>query len=548
MRFRRLQLRFLLVVLASAALFAGVAGTATYQLAYQESIEDGRRTLDALATAVERTAAIGAYSGDRGVMQEVVDGLARNHLVAAAHLQPLGGALVHQAGVRLQPAASASARLVLERALSSPFDAKETIGQLRIEADMAELRATAASQASTLTALMVSQVALIALVLYVAASRLVSRPIVQLATRLRAMQAGTGDRLATPARHVADEIGMLIRSANTLLETNDVTLERERQLRAGVEALEAQYRQIFDSTSAAIFVLDGHRRLISGNPTLLKVIDLPLAQAQTLSGGDFLRHVFAHPERVETMIETALQRGETASADLALSSSHSTARWVHCLISARRAEGVASAGPAGWIEGVMYDVTERRRAEHAVRHLAEHDTLTGLKNRAASEAAIESMLNEAMRNDGWFTLLYIDLDGFKQVNDSFGHAAGDQVLVRCAEHLRQAGRRSGDLVGRLGGDEFVVALYGSRPDDPHVAQLAGDLVRALCQPLRLPGGEARIGASIGIACYPLHGRTARALSISADDALYAVKRSGKNGYAFAVPQVHAKAATAAAVG
>jgi diguanylate cyclase (GGDEF)-like protein len=129
--------------------------------------------------------------------------------------------------------------------------------------------------------------------------------------------------------------------------------------------------------------------------------------------------------------------------------------------------------------------------------------------------------------------MYVDLDGFKNVNDTLGHAAGDAVLKALVERLFES-RRDGDFVGRLGGDEFVVILTNTRPDTP-VAALAADVLRRLCAPVALANGETvTLGASIGLAQFPRHGITREALLHAADEAMYAVKRHGKNAIASAI--------------
>jgi diguanylate cyclase (GGDEF)-like protein/PAS domain S-box-containing protein len=529
---RSLQARLMLVVVMAAALFAAAAGGLAYRIGYDRALDNGRTTLNGLVDAVEKTAAIAAYTTDNVLMQEVLDGVARNAAVSRVEMLAADGARLRSAGAPASANEPASP-VTVERSLLSPFDAGERVGTLRIHANMAGLRATARAQANVLAALMVLQALLIAGVLYGLSTRLVSRPIQRLARALSTTQPGTPHRLTVPQRHRDDEIGVLIGGANALLAASEAALQRERALRAEIEAMEAQYRQIFDSTSAGIFVLQRDGRLINGNPTVLKVIGAPVQNIRQLAGDDFIRSVFARPDRVHAMVEQAAERGETVTADLELLQRAGAARWVHCLISVQTAQPDAQAD--GLIEGVMYDVTERKHAEHAVRHLAEHDSLTGLKNRVASEAALDRFINDAAASGASVSLLYIDLDGFKRVNDQLGHKAGDEVLQQCAQRMLAAVRRSSDLVGRIGGDEFVIALNHTGPDDPSLTNTARQLVDSLRLPVVLDDRrQALIGASVGIACYPHHASSRRALVSLADEAMYEVKRSGRNAYAMAL--------------
>lgn len=521
-----LQLRFMLVVFASATLLALVVATVAYQLSQARALASGRSSVEALATAVEKTLAIGAYARDEVLLQEVAGGLVRNELVdVVAVVAADGRALVKvvRPGAVEHPDAT-----LLTRPLMSPFDAKESLGQLRIDLNDAKVRADADREAYTLAAAMAGQAALLALVLYLVAARMVSSPIVRLASALRRMTPGSGERLETPSSHAGDEIGVLIAGANELLDSNERQLKVERKLRAEVESMEAQYRQIFDSSSAGIFVLSEGGRLINGNPTVSRVVGLSMADLRNLSQDDFISRVFNRPEQVRQMIDDAMRRCETVSADLELVQQGDERRWVHCLISVQRADGQT-------VEGVIYDITERKSDENEVRHRAEHDALTQLKNRAAGQATLERFVADAAARGASLSVLCIDLDGFKQINDTHGHQSGDEVLVACADRMRAAVRRSSDLVARLGGDEFLIALRDVGPADAALIQVMRALLDGLSLPIRLSTGqEVRVGVSIGAACLPGHGVDPKTLVRAADDALYHVKRNGKQAFVLAV--------------
>ncbi|WP_144139653.1 putative bifunctional diguanylate cyclase/phosphodiesterase [Paraburkholderia sp. BCC1884] len=168
-----------------------------------------------------------------------------------------------------------------------------------------------------------------------------------------------------------------------------------------------------------------------------------------------------------------------------------------------------------------------REASH---RLARQDSLTGLPNRASlSELLLERTEMGALRPDQLFAVLLIDLDGFKAINDSLGHAAGDQILQEAATRLREV-LPSGDLVGRLAGDEFV-AISDGTGELRDVRLLADSIVKVLARPFALSEARVHIGASVGVSLYPEHAQTGPQLLICADRALYAVKRSGKSAFA-----------------
>ncbi len=168
---------------------------------------------------------------------------------------------------------------------------------------------------------------------------------------------------------------------------------------------------------------------------------------------------------------------------------------------------------------VAQEVTELRRAERELEHLASHDPLTGLPNRLQLQQEIKRALAEATRVGGSLALLFLDLDGFKDVNDRGGHEMGDRVLCKVATRVKQS-LRHGDLVARIGGDEFAVMLPGC-PDATAASKVA-DLLRA--QLRSLPDDALHLDASIGVACFPQDGSDLESLLAHADRAMYAAKR------------------------
>jgi diguanylate cyclase (GGDEF)-like protein/PAS domain S-box-containing protein len=169
---------------------------------------------------------------------------------------------------------------------------------------------------------------------------------------------------------------------------------------------------------------------------------------------------------------------------------------------------------------------ERKRMHARLQHIALYDQLTDLPNRELLTDRLRASMARTRREDGMLSLLYIDLDGFKQVNDSLGHEAGDRLLEAVAARLTWCVRGS-DTVARIGGDEFVVLLEGlHRAED--ALRIAEKIRRALGEPLDLAGLHTAISSSIGIAMYPGDGDSEQALLRYADEAMYAAKRSGGN--------------------
>lgn len=180
--------------------------------------------------------------------------------------------------------------------------------------------------------------------------------------------------------------------------------------------------------------------------------------------------------------------------------------------------------------GTNEDITEREQMEARMEYMAHYDSLTGLANRTLFYDRLRQALSLARRNDVGLALLYIDLDGFKEVNDTMGHAAGDLLLKEVAERLRCCVRQS-DSVARLGGDEFTIILNETHQQDD-VAAVVRKIVESVAEPVDLAGNEARVSVSIGIARYTEEANDEDTLVRNADEAMYKAKSAGKNTFRF----------------
>lgn len=187
---------------------------------------------------------------------------------------------------------------------------------------------------------------------------------------------------------------------------------------------------------------------------------------------------------------------------------------------------------------VFSDISSLKESERKLYHLAHHDPLTGLPNRLLMIARLEHALKQSLRNPTLLALMFIDLDRFKNVNDSYGHALGDQLLVNVARRLKSH-LRSGDTIARIGGDEFVVLLEQLRQAD-QAAALAQSCIDALARPFAIAGQEIFITPSIGISLFPGDGSDAESLLKHADIAMYRSKEEGRHRYSFFTKQLSDK--------
>jgi|GEM_PF-187243 len=188
-------------------------------------------------------------------------------------------------------------------------------------------------------------------------------------------------------------------------------------------------------------------------------------------------------------------------------------------------------GGTQYFSAVIIDITERKAAEKKLKYLATHDQLTGLPTRVLCNDHIDGAMANARRKKSRAAILFVDLDGFKTINDTFGHDAGDRLLIGVAERLTSCVREV-DTVARIGGDEFLVVISDveNRESAGVVAQ---KLVDMMGKPFLLQGKEASIGASVGVSIYPDDAENKECLVRCADEAMYVVKSQGKDGFVFA---------------
>ncbi len=261
---------------------------------------------------------------------------------------------------------------------------------------------------------------------------------------------------------------------------------------------------------------------------------------QELGAGDSPWMAGVHPhdrERAQaTMREHLAGRTASYSCEYRIRSRDGNWKWIH-------SRGVlVERSPTGepWrMTGLMADVTARKEADERVWQLANFDALTGLPNRRLFRDRLMHEVANAQRRDCTFALLFIDLDRFKQVNDFFGHDAGDALLVQAAQRIRQC-VRDADTVARLGGDEFTVIL-GDLHNTDHIERLVQKMLEALACPFSMEKEKAFLTASVGIAVYPDDARTAEELIRKADQAMYVAKSAGKNQFSYFTREMDQKA-------
>lgn len=182
---------------------------------------------------------------------------------------------------------------------------------------------------------------------------------------------------------------------------------------------------------------------------------------------------------------------------------------------------------------VFHDITNRKVEQDELHHKAHHDVLTGLPNRMVFEDRLEQVIANTRHNEQTAAVLFLDLDKFKPVNDTFGHGVGDKLLVAVSTKIQEIIRKE-DTLARIGGDEFTI-IFRSIAKSEDAGILAQKIIDTLTAPFEIDGHEITIGVSIGIAIYPVNAETMDGLLLRADSAMYAAKNSGRNTFRYYEP-------------
>lgn len=307
-----------------------------------------------------------------------------------------------------------------------------------------------------------------------------------------------------------------------LLGVNDIT-ERKRAEEA-LRDSEARYRAILHTTAEGYVLIDlAEGAIVDVNPALCRMLG---TRRQDLIDARLEQYI-----NRESHEEWDKQRDKFAVSQhrqFELKLNTQTGSQLQVLVNSSTL--FDPVGRATSVFAMLTDITERKLNEERVLYLAFYDTLTALPNRFLLSERVEQALLHQKRQGGQIALMFIDLDDFKQINDTLGHDVGDALLQEVAKRLNECVRRS-DTVARLGGDEFIVLLPNLKSRDD-AALVAEKIISSLNAPIYV--GEHQLSArlSIGIAIAPLDGMDATSLKKAADMAMYRAKGQGKNGYAF----------------
>lgn len=313
----------------------------------------------------------------------------------------------------------------------------------------------------------------------------------------------------------------------------DIT-ERQITLEA-LEQAELRYRHIFEHASEGIFQTTHEGRYLAANPALARIYGYATPQELMADLSDIEHRLYVRTGRREVFHRLMKAQGQVLNFESEVFRRDGTRIWI-----SENAHIVRGAqGEFLCYEGTVQDITERRRYQEQLERQANHDQLTGLPNRVLLGDRIAQGIAQASRQGYFLALVFIDLDNFKYINDSLGHAAGDELLKVIATRLTGC-LRSADTVARLGGDEFVLVV-NDHYRSSSVISLLERVLKDIGRPIMLGGREFHVGASLGVAMYPSDGDDAQILLKHADVAMYAAKNRGRNNFQFFTRELNRQA-------
>ncbi|WP_183632586.1 diguanylate cyclase [Niveibacterium umoris] len=507
---RKIGLRTAAIVLAVSGV-VGV-GFTIGSIQYQQEQEraEVNRQVETLLDAISGTASAACFVSDKQLASETLAGLGGTRIIHRAAIRTREGVMA-VAGGRSMPS-----NPVITRAVNSPFSKTETVCQIEVELNDSHLRQRRFDVASRTAAMQGLQVLAVAIAVLLAVAMAVTRPIRRISLELHRIEGRPGGAVAIPPGHEHDELGSLVVDTNRLIDGMSRLITSERHLRELRERDEQRLRLIIENAETGIFTLDAEARMESWNPACVRVLGGPTRHDAHPTLEELLPELAA---QIAALRQRVFERERSASGDFELRDAIGVSRWIQLVL---------TPSGEGTMQGLANDITDRKRAEAEAQELAVTDNLTGVLNRLGFERALKDRVASHARDrqDG-FTIAMIDLDWFKQVNDTYGHDAGDHVLRTVSARLKRGLRRT-DTLARLGGDEFVIVLDGVT-DEATAVTILHKIRNTVLEPIELDGGAiAHVGASIGLTIANDELCGAEELLRRADVAMYEVKKAGRN--------------------
>jgi diguanylate cyclase (GGDEF)-like protein/PAS domain S-box-containing protein len=520
-------------VLLAAAAVAFVFALATLYLTHRRLEQQAIEHLHESIAAHGDMASVACFAHDAMLARETAQAFVKLGFVMRVeiHARKTLLAAASRPGFQADAAGSPSFAPVVQP-LYSPFDATEKIGEMVVYPNSPHIaQGVAAEVRYTAVVLLLFTVAIVG-VIGLVVTFLIIRPVKILSDRLHGMDAARGELLSPPESHANSELGRLTGDINDLVRRFRKSLQHqhERELERVVTERLRLSAEVFNNSQEGILVTDQRNRIVTVNKAFSDITGY--AESEVLGQPPGMLASGRHSVEFFAQMWAALLGSGAWKGELwnRRKNGDHFAAWFSINV-LRDAQGQTINFVA-----VFSDITGRKEAEQRIEFLAHHDALTKLPNRILMRDRFSLARASAQRGHNRIAILFIDLDNFKHINDSWGHRAGDQFLIQTVARLQREVRES-DTICRQGGDEFIIML-SDVPDLEVVTRVAQHILGSLAETSYIDGHAVGISASIGIALFPDDSADFDTLLSHADAAMYEAKAGGKNGYRFFTPQMN----------
>jgi diguanylate cyclase (GGDEF)-like protein/PAS domain S-box-containing protein len=318
-----------------------------------------------------------------------------------------------------------------------------------------------------------------------------------------------------------------------LVAAYDVT--ERRRAESAMKRAEEKYRSIFEDAVIGIFQATPEGRLTNINRALAEMHGYESPEEMMAAVANVGRDLYVDPTRMLEQLQALASEGIVRGAEVEIYRKDHSRTWVRVNV-----RGVGDGdGTITMVEGTVEDITEHKAAQERVKFLAYYDALTELPHRALLQDRLENALAGARLRGEKIALLFLDLDRFKDVNDSYGHSFGDCVLKEVAQRLKESTQEH-NTVARVGGDEFLI-LLSSVQEAADAAIVAEQVMEAMGASFVIQGQPVRVGCSVGVSVFPAHGEDGDTLIRNADAAMYSAKVNGRSNVRFFTDEMNAQA-------
>ena len=512
----KLHTKLSIYVVLFSFLMMGLAALTLYKITYDNERNESLKSIHDLSQTVYHSSTIAAYLGNAQISDEVFKGLMQNDLVE--------GVEINSELLKKSEGLTQNKPHQVSTTLYSPFDEKERIGQLNIYPKESFIEQSAKQTAIFITEQTFVIIVLLIIFITFIIWWIIGRPLNNLTHTLAKIDPATSDRrLSIPNILRRSEIDYLSFTINDLLDRVQEQIGEERVLRSHIETVAQNFQTIFELSSTAMVVTDMTYRISSYNNAFFELVSHATGTTEIHSNAAWLSQIIKNPDEFIHKVDGMLKSIEKSAFEIKLKSQENQrGRWVS--INAREA---MDANNNPMLIFFFNDITKQYDEIDLSQQAANTDHLTNLKNRRVAETHISQMITNAYIQKSAMALMVIDLDGFKEVNDSHGHDAGDLVLIAVAQRLT-AGTRKYDIVSRWGGDEFVVGLDNVSPTE--ALKIGNELLADIQNTIDIEAvDKIQISASIGIVMCPQSAINFERAFECADIAMYEIKKSGKSG-------------------